>query len=657
LKSIDGDHVTDEERQLARPDWKEWVSDDALLNDDDECDSQDDDYDKDDRIGDAGDAVEVSQYGVVKRIHTDTRVHGKARDPTKPAPAFLPSQVSAGETRSAAVAPASSYLARFGPLQSLCSRSDKYLPAEGHSFEIDNPHRFQELPFQLPAKELRTLMQQKNDAKRKSEPPATFILKNMPERVSFLPKPNKDTPPRALLTALPVSPGSARYEGSSTDAIIMSPSRSLASPFPMQFITRPSAAQALAASTPSAIGESAKSATDESRGSTDSSLSPSASLQPLSPNNLPLDTDLTTPSRRHAPYIRWDMPSPVDGDPFEIRKLHQPQKSPLQSPVKKSWKQMQTEQDPNMKLKPSAAAAATKSPERTIFLPSLDSTTSPRFPLTPLSIRTGPAMCEVSPTEATIMSPSRSLTSPFPMQFRMRPYATQSLPAAAVSPSSRLASEDSPGSFDAPPSPMTTQPLSPKKISSREELSRFSPLHVLCSRNDKYVPDDGLSFEIENPHRLQQPLLQSPLKESKPPTQQKVDPKVTPEPSATHPNSTLLERVEFRPRPSAYQSLAATTAVSAPVRFVMEESRGTIDAPLSPKGIMLPYLPKKLLSKDDRPPPCPGRVAFTAATTLHPTPRKRMLGRLRNRSHLRSTSMLDDVSDEEDDDVDEIQMY
>ncbi|KAI2510181.1 hypothetical protein MHU86_4213 [Fragilaria crotonensis] len=655
LKSIDGEHVTDEERQLARPDWKEWVSDDALLIDDGECDSQGDDYDDDDRIGDVGDAVEVSQYGVVKRTHTDPqhdlhRVHGKAQHQTKLA-ALLPSPGAAGETWSAAVAPASSYLARFGPLHSLCSRSDKYLPAEGHSFEIDNPHRFQELPLPLPTKELRTLMQQKNDAKRKSEPSSTFILKTTPERMSFLPKPNKDTPPRPLLTVSPISPGAPRYEGSSTDAIIMSPSRSLASPFPMQFITRPSAAQALAAATPIPSGGSTQSANDESRGRADSSLSPSATSQPPSPKNLPTDSDLTSPSARRAPYIRWEMPSPVDSDPFEIHKPHQPQESPLQSPAQKSWKQMQTEQDPEIKSKPSPAPAETTSPERTIFLPSLDTTTSPRFPSTPLSIRPGPALSEVSPTEASIMSPSRSLTSPFPMQFRMRPFATQSLPtAAAVSPSSRMASEDSPGSFDAPQSPMTTQALFPKKLPSR-----FSPLNVLCSRNDKYLPDDGHSFEIENPHRLQQPLLHSPSKESKTPIIPKEDPKVTPEPSATLPTTTLLERVQFRPRPTANQSLSAT-AVAAPMRFVMEESRGTIDAPLSPKGIMLPYLPKKFLSKDDRPPPCPGRVALTTATTLHAKPRKRMVGRLRHRSHIRSTSMLDEESDDEDDEVDELHM-
>lgn len=166
LKSIDGDEVTDLERQLARPDTpngervnpREWLcDDDPLLPHDD---SQDD---ADDRLGDV---VEVSLYGVVKRVAADpphesfeepewdlpyqpqeqrNAYRGKERksrevDATTQTPALLPSEVSEDEASGEPATP-TGYLARFSPLNTLCTRSEKYLPMEDHSFEIENPHR------------------------------------------------------------------------------------------------------------------------------------------------------------------------------------------------------------------------------------------------------------------------------------------------------------------------------------------------------------------------------------------------------------------------------------------------------------------------------------------------------------------------------------
>ena len=761
LISIDGEDVTDDERQLAR---KDWLSGEALLVEDDDCDSQDED---DDYIGDVDDDVAVSQYGVVKRIQTDPqhtlpRVDNKALDVTEASPAVA----SLSET----VAPASSYLARFSPLQSLCSRSDKYLPVDGLCFEIENPHRFQELPLQLPTKELRTLIQQKHDPKRKLEPSVT--LKALPERMSFLPKPNKNTPPRPFL---PLSPGPL-CDVSSTEISMMSPSRSLASPFPMQFITRPSAT-----ATPviAEIDEAAQSITEESRESVDAQLSPMATVPPPRPNNFLFDSDLMSSSPLEAPCIRRDTRLPVDSDSFEIDNLHL-QESLLQSPSKKPWTPMQKKADLKRKSEPSATATLQASNERTIFLPSLDNSSASRLLSTPLSLRPCPTICEGSPTEACIMSPSRSLTSPFPMQFRMRPSGTESeaagsavswssrfatvgspgrfhpplspmtcegsptetimspshsltspfpiqfrtrpsgtesqATASAVSSSSRLATVQSPGSLTTPLSPMacegspietvlspshsltspfpmqfrmrpnvtqsqasatavsvrsiraespgvidtalsptTTMPSFSKTLRSKDSSSRFSPLNLLCNRSDKYLPTDGHSFEIDNPHRLHEPLQQAPISESRTSMEDKDIPKRAPEAPATVPRTTSPERVHFTMRPCAIRSPSTTTGVSAPKRFSMDESRETIDAPLSPKGIMFPNLPKKSLSKDDRPPPCPGRVVSTVATTPHAKQRMRIVGRLRNRSHIRSTPMLDNESDEEDEE-DEVHM-
>jgi hypothetical protein len=111
-------------------------------------------------------------------------------------------------------------------------------------------------------------------------------------------------------------------------------------------------------------------------------------------------------------------------------------------------------------------------------------------------------------------------------------------------------------------------------------------------------------------------------------------PKRASEAPATVPRTTSPERVHYTMRPCAIRSPSTTTGVSAPVRFFMDESRKTIDAPLSPKGIMFPNLPKMSLSKDDRPPPCPGRVVSTVATTPHAKQCMRIVGRLRNRSHV-----------------------
>lgn len=278
LKSIDGDEVTDLERQLARPDTpngervnpREWLcDDDPLLPHDD---SQDD---ADDRLGDV---VEVSLYGVVKRVAADpphesfeepewdlpyqpqeqrNAYRGKERksrevDATTQTPALLPSEVSEDEASGEPATP-TGYLARFSPLNTLCTRSEKYLPMEDHSFEIENPHRQKPyLDLGQTSAQPRSLFQQSDEPSRQEAAPldgwhpshkstqlGADFRKNSPERHILINKSScKTTPPRIFLTAAPMSPCPPVLLGACGDSPILSPSRSLTSPFPMQFRLR-----------------------------------------------------------------------------------------------------------------------------------------------------------------------------------------------------------------------------------------------------------------------------------------------------------------------------------------------------------------------------------------------------------------------------------
>ena len=473
------------------------------------------------------------------------------------------------------------------------------MPVDGDSFEIDIPHQLRESSLQSPTKEAWSSLKKKADQTKKSEPPASSTLQT-PERTIFLPTLDNSSPSRLSSTPLSLRPCPTICEGSPTEASIMSPSSSLASPFPMKFRARPPTTTE-SQETASAVSSSSRIATVDS------------------------------PGRMHTPLS----PMAYEGSSTEAS-IMSPSHS-LTSPFPMQFK---------MRASVTESQATASVVSLSSRVATVDYAGSMYMPLSPMA-------CEVSPTEA-MMSPSHSLTSPFPMQFRMRSSVSQSqAPATAVSASVRLAREGSPGSIDSSKSSMTAMPSLPKNLRSKDESSRFSPLHALCSRSDRYLPAEGHSFEIDNPHRLQEPGLQEPTTESMTLMQQKDDTERIDEPAATVPRATLPERVQFTLRPRATPSLSPSTGVSAPVRYVMDESRETINAPLSPKGIMLPHLPKKSLSKDDRPPPCPGRVASPMATTLLAKNRRRTVGRLTNRSHIRSTPMMDYYSDEEDDDHDE----
>lgn len=273
LTSIDGQEVTELERQLARPDTpngervdrKEWLCDENVFDDD--HDSEDDDQ---------GEVVEVSLYGVVKRVAADPPQESfdepewvkpyepqhqqndrespnteKTCESTSQSPALLPSEVSEDETFNEMAIP--NYLARFTPLHTLCSRNEKYLPMEeASSFEIDNPHR---MPVLLLQAEPRNLKEDQKKPEIRNSPEHT---RTTPERTT--PKPS---PTRLLLLTTPTSPSRIRL-GSPTDQQKMSPSRSLTSPFPMQFRSRTT-------SKTTAPKEEPK---EESRGTIDVPLSP-----------------------------------------------------------------------------------------------------------------------------------------------------------------------------------------------------------------------------------------------------------------------------------------------------------------------------------------------------------------------------------------------
>ena len=339
LKSIDGDEVTDLERQLARPDTpngervnpREWLCDDEPLL------PHEDSEDADDRLGDV---VEVSLYGVVKRVAADPPqesfdepewdvpyqpeqrhssrgkgrnspdLHTTTRDATNPSPALLPSEVSEDEATGELATP-TSYLSRFSPLHTLCTRSEKYLPMEDHSFEIDNPHRQRATMVVVQTHaEPRSLFQQADESpsnkedtpldgwqSHKSPLPGIYVRKNSPERHILLNKSScKTTPPRIFLTASPMSPCPPVQVGSPADSPIPSPSRSLTSPFPMQFRLRnPSRTSAPFAGT-------LRQAPDESRGTIDAT-----SLSSMMVTSPPLDP------RKKSLRRKEDRPPPCPG--------------------------------------------------------------------------------------------------------------------------------------------------------------------------------------------------------------------------------------------------------------------------------------------------------------------------------------------------------
>jgi hypothetical protein len=225
LQSIDGQIVTEDERQLARPSTpngkrvnrKEWLPD----FDEDETDSQDEE-----ELPISADAVEVSLCGVIKRIHADPpqesfdepelqkpyQPHNlRSQDSFSQPTSFITTEISEDEEPSPKVKDASGvrlstkeYSPGYGGLSrfALCARNEKYLAMEESTYEIENPHRIM--------------------------PENDFPVRcASPDRQAA----PKSTPPRLQRPAAPQSPVTR-----------VSPSRSLTSPFPMQFRSRNAAA-------------------------------------------------------------------------------------------------------------------------------------------------------------------------------------------------------------------------------------------------------------------------------------------------------------------------------------------------------------------------------------------------------------------------------
>lgn len=127
LKSIDGETVTDVERQLARPDTpngervdrKEWVQD-AMLDDDDE---NSDDVDSN---------VEVSLFGLVKPVNADPPTVS-FDEPEWELPYYPPE-------KPAVITSSTSTKRRTetSPLNVLCSRNEKYYPKDEEKVFVVN---------------------------------------------------------------------------------------------------------------------------------------------------------------------------------------------------------------------------------------------------------------------------------------------------------------------------------------------------------------------------------------------------------------------------------------------------------------------------------------------------------------------------------------
>lgn len=317
LKSIDGVNVTDLERQLARPNnpngyrvnLNDWVHEEEV-----------DDDSEDDEERQHGDAVEVSLYGVVRRVHADPPQESwdepeweKPYDPsgitpenlketvraTQQSPALEMSEVSeddASPRATALITDQAGCMPKFQqlPLHALCSRSEKYLPDDGGAFEIANPHR--QLYFTGQHSALKSLKPRASPQYEDPRGPHKSKSRRSPGRV-LVPS-SEGTPPRSkpqyaslqkeeatknVLAKEPEEPQKQRKSPevrSSPDRIQspplthvtperpvhalhnvkspphlsltppspvrvdMSPSRSLTSPFPMQFRSRNSKATA-----------------------------------------------------------------------------------------------------------------------------------------------------------------------------------------------------------------------------------------------------------------------------------------------------------------------------------------------------------------------------------------------------------------------------
>jgi hypothetical protein len=93
----------------------------------------------------------------------------------------------------------------------------------------------------------------------------------------------------------------------------------------------------------------------------------------------------------------------------------------------------------------------------------------------------------------------------------------------------------------------------------------------------------------------------------------------------------VLETGSFTLSGASYDSVADKDVNKTAPK---EKNRGTIDAPLSPILALFSTNSQRKNSYD-RPPPCPGRVIL--AESPHEQRRKRVLGRSRNRSQIRST--------------------
>jgi len=164
LETIDGEVVTEVERQLARPDTpngervdrKEWVEDTTILNNDDDGDDTSDDDGADSN-------AEVSLFGLVKPVAADPS-SVSFDEPDWELPYCPPEEQNSTNNQNSKQCTEDQLVLRTsrnkktclqGPLHALCTRNEKYLPCDEEDIFVasnNNQHRIIELTEPYPLK-------------------------------------------------------------------------------------------------------------------------------------------------------------------------------------------------------------------------------------------------------------------------------------------------------------------------------------------------------------------------------------------------------------------------------------------------------------------------------------------------------------------------